>query len=767
MSTSAGVGEGVHQAAAPRHDRRSPDGALADAMVALEAATSHWPASDQARLRAAMDFGAERHAGQLRRSGGPYISHPLSVATIVANLGGDVDTVIGAVLHDTVEDTETTLAEIADRFGKPVAGLVDGATKLAAVRGDDPDQLEAARLRKLFVALASDPRVVVIKLADRLHNLRTIAPLPPNKQARIARETLAVHGPLAHRLGLAGIKTELEDRAFAIAYPEDFRRTTQVLADIPQLAAALEQARTTLAGHLVEVGIQAEVQARIKHAWSVYRKERAGYDVESLHDLLGLRVIVATVTECYAALGEVHALWDPVPGRIKDYIAQPKFNAYRSLHTTVHIGPRLLEVQIRTQEMHRQAEWGNAAHHAYKVGSPRPGGYKPGIDASEPQWLQRLLDRHDSSDDGDYLREVASELNSGEVWALTPDGEVLTLPTGAGVIDFAYAIHSEVGHRCSGAKVNGKLVPLATKLRSGDRVEIVTGRTTGPSLDWLAYAVTGRAKGRIRQWHGRIRRAATRRAGEAALASLLTRHHATVDKVGAVLLHAGGASTWESLADHVGSGGSELSRLEKALQSHLHGKADPAGALSQSAQQSAQPLSSSASPPSLSRSVHLKPNTKGAGSAADGDGGTAPAAVVLAPGLEGVEVVLAGCCLPVAPAPIVGVSSRSRGVVAHRAGCDEALQTIARSPGRQVRVLWVAPGVRASSVHVVCENAPGAMARVVVALSELGADIEMSSSSIADEGRGVQHYEITHRKSRSTLRTALRALPGVHSVNVT
>ncbi len=734
--------------------RLTGDPALADAMAALESATIGWSAEDRVRLRAAVDFGIERHQGQMRRSGGPYITHPLSVATIVANLGADVDTVIGAVLHDTVEDTNTTLAEIAERFGKPVAGLVDGATKLAAVRGDDPDQLEAARLRKLFVALASDPRVVVIKLADRLHNLRTIAPLPPHKQARIARETLAVHGPLAHRLGLAGIKTELEDRAFAIAYPEDFERTTQVLADIPQLAAALEQARATLVDHLVQVGIDAEVQARIKHAWSVYRKERAGYDVESLHDLLGLRVIVATVTECYAALGEVHALWDPVPGRIKDYIAHPKFNAYRSLHTTVHIGPRLLEVQIRTGEMHRQAEWGNAAHHAYKTGARRSGSSKPGGDASEPQWLQRLLDRHDATDDGDYVRQVARELESGEIWVLTPNGEVLTLPTGAGVIDFAYAIHSEVGHRCSGAKVNGKLVPLAAKLRSGDRVEIVTGRTSGPSLDWLAYTVTGRAKGRIRQWHGQIRRAATRRAGETALANMLSRHHTTIEKVGPVLLHAGGVSTWESLADHVGSGTTELSRLDRALQSHLHGRSEPTGTTVSAGATHAKAHAGSA--------VGHGPATTSAHAVS-----SAPTSIVLAPGLEGVEVAVAGCCSPVAPTPIVGVSSRSRGVVAHRATCDEALNTIAASPGRQVRVLWVAPGVRASSVHVVCENAPGAIARVVVALSELGADIESSSSSIADDGRGVQHYEITHRCARSSLRAALRAIGGVHSVNVT
>ena len=517
----------------------------------LDAHAAAWADDERTRLHDAIGFAIDHHGEQKRRTGEKYVTHPLRVANIVADLGADADTVTAAVLHDTVEDTAATLAEIAERFGSDVASLVDGVTKVAAVRGDDPDQTEAIRLRKLFVAVAADPRVVIIKLADRLHNMRTIAALPPDKQARIARETLAIHGPLAHRLGLAAIKTELEDRAFAVAHPAEYAETKQVLADIPQLASVLEYGRVMLAEHLAIVGIAATVQARIKHAWSVFRKARAGYDVESLHDLLGLRVIVASVTECYAVLGEVHALWEPVPGRIKDYIAQPKFNAYRSLHTTVHIGGRLLEVQIRTEEMHRQAEWGDAAHHAYKTRSS----------AAEPQWLQRLLDWHDGGDDGTYLREVSSELDADELWVLTPTGEVVTLPVGAGVIDFAYAIHTEVGHRCSGAKVNGKLVPLSSTLNSGDRVQIVTGRTTGPSLDWLAYTATGRAQNRVRQWHSRRRRAARRDEGIAALSAMMARLHTTADKAAPTLLQTAGLSNWDSLADHVGSGLIELSRL--------------------------------------------------------------------------------------------------------------------------------------------------------------------------------------------------------------
>ncbi|MEZ5263901.1 MAG: TGS domain-containing protein [Acidimicrobiales bacterium] len=510
--------------------------------------------------------------------------------------------------------------------------------------GDDPDTLEAARLRKLFVALAADPRVVVIKIADRLHNLRTIDALPIAKRARIGRETLALHGPLAHRMGLAAIKTELEDRAFAVAHPAEYAATRRVLADLPGLQGALDAARAELEAHLEANGVRGEVQARIKHAWSVHRKVLAGYDVASLHDLLGLRIIVGTVVECYAALGAVHALWDPVPGRIKDYIAKPKFNAYRSIHTTVHVRGRLLEVQIRTMEMHREAELGSAAHHAYKTRD----------DSDEPQWLRRLLDWHDASDDGEYVQAITDELATDEIWVLTPTGDVLTLPAGAGVIDFAYAIHSEVGHRCSGAKVNGRLVPLSSRLRSGDRVEILTNRTTGPSLDWLAYTATARARDRVRQWHGRIRRARTRAAGEAALAALLSKHRTDAASVSGLLLATAGLSTWEQLCDQVGSGHVELIRLERALRA--------------------------AARTSRRRTT---PRTRAAGGAAGRSGPRPADSAGRGPGPQRGRGAPGRLLPPAPPGPLVGVSSRTRGVVAHCAGCANALASIEDSPARR------------------------------------------------------------------------------------
>jgi GTP pyrophosphokinase len=717
------VGSGGGAGCAGR--RKLAGDAVAQHVAELDGRAAGWPEADRARLEAAITFAMERHAVRKTASGGSSVSHPLGVAAIVARLHADADTVIGAVLHDSVEVTDAELIDIERTFGRPVAALVDGAAKVAAVRGNDPDRLEAARLRRSFVAVAADPRVVVIKLADRLHELRTITSLPAAEQARIAREALAVHGPLAHRMGLAAIKSELEDRAFAIAHPEQFHQTKQVLADIPELEAALEHSRADLVAHLQDVEIDAAVHARIKHAWSVYRKSRAGYDVNSLHDLLGLRVIVDTVAECYAVLGEVHALWEPVSGRIKDYIARPKFNGYRSLHSTVQVDGRLLEVQIRTDEMHRQAELGDAAHHAYKTRTA----------ASEPHWLQRLLDWQDPAGDGEDLDEVTSERDAEELWVLTPTAEVITLPAGAGVIDFAYAVHTEVGHRCSGARVNGRLVPLSTKLTSGDQVAILTARTTGPSLDWLAYVATGRARSRIRQWHNRLRRAATRRTGETILAALLRRHHTTIERAGPVLLLAGGVRSWDALADHVGSGMIELSLLERSLRAHPLDRATPAGV--------PQPTTphGKAGPPALFPPV--------------------------APGLSGVDVAMAGCCEPVPPAAIVGVSSRARGVVAHRAECAEALRTIAHSPGRQVRIIWLPPGVRAATIDVLSANAPGALAAVLGALDALGAGIETSWSCIAEDGRCVQHYEVTHGTTPTKIRTALRAIPGVHSVNVT
>lgn len=679
----------------PANGQARPDDAddpVTAAVAELRAAVADWDEDSRRDLEVAIGYGIAAHDGQFRKSGEPYITHPLAVATIVAGVGAQPATVIAAVLHDTVEDTAVTLEDVRERFGPQVEVLVDGATKVAAVRGDDPDRLEAARLRKLFVALAADPRVVTIKLADRLHNLRTIGSLPTLKAARIGRETLAVHGPLAHRLGFARMKAELEDRAFAVAHADAFLELRAELANRPHLEATLAEAMTRLAAHLHDTTPGGhEVTGRIKHLWSIYRKTAAnGRDLESLHDLIGVRVIVEDVEDCYRVLGLVHALWEPVPERFKDYIARPKFNAYRSLHTTVLLASgsaqRMVEVQVRTRQMHTDAEHGSAAHHAYKHGT-----------GAEPQWLSRVLAWHDA-DDSEYLSAVAGELTAEEIWVLTPRGDVLSLPAGASVVDFAYAVHSEVGDRCSGARVNGAMVPLHTRLVSGNTVEIITRRTTGPSLDWLQWTVTARARQRIRAWHARARR------------------------------------------ENAGP--------------------DPAAAPGPGRTPGSTTASATA-PPTQPVPSDPGPNDIPPGPA-PGPAGF-PAMHVAAPGLAGVALAWPGCCHAVPGHGLLGVLSRTRGIVVHAADCPQALRSLAAEPERSTRLAWVQAGSQLSVVELVCENAPGMIARVTALLTASGCDVESSTSRIGPDGAGHQHYEIIHTGSRSQLAARLRELPGVRS----
>ncbi|GAB6903525.1 RelA/SpoT family protein [Kineosporia succinea] len=723
----------------------SGDAFVTAAVADLDQAVAHWDETARAELTKAVRYGILAHTGQFRRSGEPYITHPLAVATIVAGLGAQPVTVIGAVLHDTVEDTSVTLEDVREEFGPQVAVLVDGATKVAAVRGDHPDRTEAERLRKLFVALAADPRVVTIKLADRLHNLRTIGSLPSAKAARIGRESLAIHGPLAHRLGFALMKAELEDRAFAVALPDEYLELRAELVNRPHLEDTLQEAMTALDAHLNATDGSTgrhrhQITGRIKHLWSIYRKTHvSGRDLESLHDLIGVRVLVDDVEDCYRVLGLVHALWEPVPDRFKDYIARPKFNAYRSLHTTVLLNGRMVEVQVRTHEMHTAAENGSAAHHAYK--------HETG---TEPQWLSRVLDWHDDSvDDTEYLSAVAGELRSEEIWVLTPRGDVISLPAGSSVVDFAYAVHSQIGDRVSGARVNGALVPLSTRLISGNTVEIITRRTTGPSLDWLEWTVTARARQRIRAWHTRQRRDSDRASGEAALVQLLSRKRVLPRaQAESALLRATGLDSLEALAEEVGAGRIELETLAEALASSASSVSSaPATAPSTPAPRSAP--ADDETPPGPA------PTPAGV-----------PLLHVTAPGLTGVTLTWPGCCHAVPGRGLLGVLSRTRGIVVHASDCPQALASLAKDPARNARLAWVRAGSHLSMIDLVCENTPGMVARVTVALAGADCDIEASSSYIGEDGAGHQSYEVVHHTSRAELVTRLRELPGVRSALV-
>ena len=674
-------------------------------------------------VAAAVAFADRAHDGQLRRSGEPYVTHALEVAALVVDVGASTAMVAAALLHDTVEDAGVTLTEIAETFGEDVASMVEGCAKVAAVHPSAADAFaEADRLRRLFVALAADPRVVVVKLCDRLHNLRTIDALEPVKAARIGRETLAVHAPLAHRLGLGAIKAELEDRAFAVADPVGYDEVGRAIDELGGVHEWLEDARNRLGTHLDAAGVAGEVSGRVKHRWSVHRKAaRLGVEPGALHDLLGLRVVVPDVAACYVALAEVHRLWTPVEGRLKDYIDRPKLNAYQSLHTTV-VGPagRLLEVQIRTADMHAIAEHGAAAHHAYK----HPG--------SEPRWVGRLLDL-DADDAGPSDDDAG---RSDEVFVLSPKGDVITLPLGACVVDVAYAIHTEVGHRCVGAKLDGRLVPLHTRVTEGQRVEIVTGARNGPAPEWSNWVVTSKARTRIRQFHARRAKERARTEGRERLTKALRDVGLRLDDPATVaaLVAAAGLGSIEDVAEAVAGGRILPSLLLRRLAPEAEVEPEPA------------------------EGPELPPRR-----------GDEPSVAAVA-GLPGVDVRLAGCCTPVPPVPLRGFVSAG-GVVAHRADCAAANDP-ARTAGRSLAVHWIRADRSILRLTLLATPHPGLFAAIAAQAASAGADLlaVQRRPGRADAGAGattdveVEVDVAVRPERRGAVRAALALVEGVRSL---
>src|SRR5213594_3083818 len=466
----------------------------------------HYPDGDAELVRRAYAYAAEAHAGQKRVSGEPYITHPAAVAMLIAELGMEAATVAATLLHDVPEDTARTVEDIRLQFGDEIGRLVEGVTKLSRLQGQSRDAHQAENIRKMFLAMADDLRVVVIKLCDRLHNMRTLAPLPGDKQRRIAQQTMEIYAPLAHRLGIWQIKWELEDLAFKYLEPEQYKELADQLAERRQSRERyIEQAMKNLATELEKAGVRAELSGRAKHLWSIEQKmRRKGVGFNEVYDLLAIRVIVDDLPSCYAALGVVHTLWPPVPGQFDDYIAVPKANLYQSLHTAV-MGPgaQPLEIQVRTSEMHTLAEYGIAAHWRYKEGGKADANYE-----SKLAWVRQLLEwQHDVTDSQEFVESLKVDVFQDEVFVFTPKGEVKALSAGSTPIDFAYRIHTDVGHRTIGAKVNGRIVPLDHRLQSGDIVEIVTSKAArGPSRDWLTMVRTPGAREKIRQWFKRAQR---------------------------------------------------------------------------------------------------------------------------------------------------------------------------------------------------------------------------------------------------------------------
>jgi GTP pyrophosphokinase len=636
----------------------------------IKTVRSTHPKADVRLIERAYDTAAHYHRDQKRRSGDPYITHPLAVAAILAELGMTTPTIVAALLHDTVEDTEYTLDGLRTEFGDEIAALVDGVTKLDKVKYGDA--AEAETVRKMVIAMARDIRVLVIKLADRLHNMRTMRYLPRHKQERKARETLEIFAPLAHRLGMNTIKWELEDLAFAILYPKRYDEIARLVSErAPRRDVYLQDVIENVSTDLRNAKVKATVTGRPKHYWSIYQKMIARErSFDDIYDLVGIRVLVESVRDCYAALGTIHARWNPVPGRFKDYIAMPKFNMYQSLHTTV-IGPegKPVELQIRTWAMHRRSEYGVASHWKYKeelTGAAAPSGKgRPGTQTSDMVWLRQLLDwQKETADPAEFLESLRFDLGASEVYVFTPKGDVIALAQGATPVDFAYSIHTEVGHRTIGARVNGRLVPLESQLDNGDTVEVFTSKAmeAGPSQDWLKFVKTARARNKIRQWFSKERREAAIEQGKDAIARAMRKQELPLQRLmsGEGLLalardlkYADVSALYAAVGEGHVSAQAIVDKLIHAIGGVENAEEDIA---------------------EVARPVRRRPRPVG-------DAG------VVVEGASDVWVRLSKCCTPVPGDEIVGFVTRGHGVSVHRADCVNSIE-LKKQPERLVGVHW-------------------------------------------------------------------------------
>lgn len=655
---------------------------------------SYNPSADLALVAKAYDFAAIAHAGQFRISGDPYIQHPLGVAHILTELELDAITIAASLLHDVVEDTKITLQDIQEEFNKEIALLVDGVTKLSRIEYKSKEEQQVENLRKMFFAMAKDIRVILIKLADRLHNLRTLKYLPVRKQKKIAQETLDVYAPLAHRLGIFRIKWELEDTAFRYLEPEKYYDLVEKVAKKrPERESYINQVIGILEPKLEEVGIQAEIQGRPKHLYSIYQKmAQQNIDFREIYDLTAIRVIVDTIKDCYGVLGVVHTLWKPVPGRFKDYIAMPKINMYQSLHTTV-IGPQgePLEIQIRTWEMHRTAEYGIAAHWRYKEGSKDSDEFDKKL-----LWLRQLLEwQHDLRDAREFMETLKIDLFADEVFVFTPRGDVIDLPAGSCPIDFAYRIHTDIGHRCIGAKVNGHLVPLDYKLQNGDIVEIVTSKlAAGPSRDWLKLVRTPQAKAKIRQWFKKERKEESVARGRETLEKEIRKlgyepHELLADGPLEAVLERLSFSTTEDLLASVGYGGLSVNQVITRLREEYR-RLNP----EIEAQMAVPDLKPRPQTTDVSRGVKVK-------------------------GVDNLLIRLSHCCNPVPGDPIIGYITRGRGVSVHRVNCPNV--AFLSDPERLIEVGWDQDQAAsfAADVELAAMDRPELLSDVMNVLSDM------------------------------------------------
>jgi GTP pyrophosphokinase len=700
------------------------------------------PGVDKELIRRAFDYAEAHHEGQMRRSGEEFIRHPWGVAQICAQLRLDDKTIAAALLHDVVEDTAAELEEVRAEFGEEIAYLVEGVTKLTRIQFSSREQAEAENYRKMIVAMAQDVRVILIKLADRLHNMRTIEYLGKQKQAQKARETLEVYAPLAHRLGIHALKWELEDLAFQTLHPRKYAEIKTMVAD----QRADREAQAALAGEilgeeLLKADVPAEITGRAKHLYSIYDKmAKRGREFNEIYDLTAMRVICERSGEegardCYAALGLVHSLWKPMPGRFKDFVAMPKLNRYRSLHTTV-IGPegRPLEIQVRTRDMHEEAEYGVAAHWLYKRGR----GAK--ADDEWLSWVKSLMDsQQDEQDPSEYMRALRTDLFADEVYVFTPKGEVKVLPSGATPIDFAYAVHTDVGHRTVGAKVNGRIVPLHYRLRNGDFVEILTSKSgRGPSRDWLSLATSSRARNKIRQWFQRETREETEAKGRELLDQALKAQKLPYRKLQ-------GSSVLAQVIRETG-----FKKAEDFYVALGAGKLQPAQTVNKVIQRLK--TDEVAAEPAIT----TKPPKAKAAVSSERLG-------ISVPGVEDVLVRLAKCCTPVPGDPIVGYISMGRGITVHRDDCPN-VRALQRNPERFTSVEWEGGASAGFLVQISVDAFDRArlLEDVARTFAEHGANI-VSYGGVVEDGMARNWYtaEVGEVKELRSLLTALRNLDAV------
>ncbi|HEY2314676.1 MAG TPA: bifunctional (p)ppGpp synthetase/guanosine-3',5'-bis(diphosphate) 3'-pyrophosphohydrolase [Streptosporangiaceae bacterium] len=704
--------------------------------------TTH-PKADIRLIERAYERAAQLHAGQSRRSGDPYITHPLAVATILAELGMPHDTICAALLHDTVEDTQYTIGQLREEFGEDIAALVDGVTKLDKVKYGDAAQAET--VRKMVVAMSRDIRVLVIKLADRLHNMRTLRYIPRAKQEQKSRETLEIFAPLAHRLGMNTVKWELEDLSFATLFPKRYDEIARLVSErAPRREMFLQEVIEDVQEDLKDAKIKAQVTGRPKHYYSVYQKMIArNVSFDDIYDLVGIRILVDSLRDCYAVLGTVHARWNPVPGRFKDYIAMPKFNMYQSLHTTV-IGPegKPVELQIRTWGMHKRAEYGVAAHWKYKEEMVGGGG------TTDMTWLRQLVDwQRETEDPAEFLDSLRFDLGGAEVYVFTPRGEVIALPQGATPVDFAYAIHTEVGHRTIGARVNGRLVALESALSNGDTVEIFTSKApdAGPSQDWLGFVQSARARNKIRHWFSKERREAAAETGKTAIARMMRKQNLPLQRLAT-------ADALNSIATELHY--TDLSALYAAVgEGHV------------SAQSVVAKLVKSAggvegAQEDLAEATLVTRAPRPASPA--GDSG------VVVEGSNDVWARLSKCCTPVPGDQITGFVTRGNGVSVHRADCLNLQHLVESEPERVVNVRW-SPKEGSQflvAIQVEALDRTGLLSDVTRSLSDQHVNILSATVSTTRDRVAFSRFtfEMGDPKHLGAVLRAVRSIDGVYDV---